>query len=108
MRWTRVRAKIAITTERHVDIKLRDAKFDRSAIRGEHWGFFLGPLLGCHIDAIHWAGTNALTATNTIFNLVEEPHARTFRQHPFLVRVLHRASPNEQVLPGNPHAQQHS
>src|SRR5437870_1420236 len=129
---TRISTQVAITTKRHVDIKLCHPQFNRSSIGCEDGGFFLGALFCRHVNAVDRTGAHTLAATNAIFNLVEKPHPRSFRQGPFLVRVLKGGGAGEQtfksngppkqfngscrtsnsrgkkMLEGNPHPEQHS
>jgi len=105
---TRIGAQVAITTKGHVNIKLRHSQFDRSSIGRKYGQVFLGSFLRRHVDAIHGASTDALAATDTIFNLIEQAHPRTFRKIPFLQRVLQRYGSSKQVQIGNLHADQDS
>jgi hypothetical protein len=103
---TRICAQIAITTKGHVNVKLGHSQFDGGPVRRKNGQVFFRPFFRRHINAVNGTGPDALAATDTIFNLVKQAHPRTFREIPFLRRVLQRHRTREQVQIGDLHADQ--
>src|SRR5436309_16120537 len=107
MSGTGISTQVAVTAKRHVDIELGHPQFNGSSISCKDRSFFLGALFRRHVNAIDWTGAHTLATTNAVFNFVEKPHPRSFRQSPSLVGILKRAGAGEKMFKSDLHSQQH-
>ena len=100
---TGISTEIAITAERHINVKLGYAQLNGSSIRSEYRRFLLGALLSRHVDAVNRTCPNALSTANTVLDFVEEPHAGPLGESPSDIRILQCARLCEEMVEGDLH-----
>jgi hypothetical protein len=80
--------QVAVTAQRHVNVKLGDSQLDGSPIRSINRKFVFASLFGGHIYTVDRTSPDTLAAPDAVFNLVKQSHPRSLREVPLFTGIL--------------------
>jgi hypothetical protein len=80
--------QVAVTAQRHVNVKLGDSQFDGGPIRSINRKFVFASLFGGHIYTVDGTSPDTLAAPDAVFNLVKQSHPRSLREVPLFTGIL--------------------